>query len=79
MSTSAPLQPQTALIAPFGAGISSRACSAAIFCGLYLFAPEINHILYHSLEDVPARADLPLPASLLVQKAAEAAQGEVWA
>ncbi|MGH6821142.1 MAG: PepSY-associated TM helix domain-containing protein, partial [Methylocella sp.] len=49
----------------------------AITGGLYLFAPEINHILYRSLEDVPVRGDAPLPASVLVQKTADATQGDV--
>lgn len=49
----------------------------AVTGGLYLFTPEINHILYRSLEDVPARGDAPLAASALVQKTAEATQSEV--
>jgi uncharacterized iron-regulated membrane protein len=42
----------------------------AITGSLYLFAPEVSHILYRSLEDVPARGDAPLAASALVQKTA---------
>ncbi|MGH6834038.1 MAG: PepSY-associated TM helix domain-containing protein [Methylocella sp.] len=49
----------------------------AITGGLYLFAPEISHILYRSLEDVPALREAPLAASALVQKTAEATNAEV--
>jgi PepSY-associated TM region len=42
----------------------------AVTGGLYLFIPEIDHLLYRSLKDVPARAAAPLPASVLVQKTA---------
>jgi uncharacterized iron-regulated membrane protein len=84
MSISGPLQPQTALYRAvlrwhFVAGLLALRflLNLAITGGPYVFAPEINHVLYRSLEDVPARADAPLPASVLVQKAAESAQGEV--
>jgi hypothetical protein len=83
MSTSGPLQPQTALYRAvwrwhFLAGLFALPflLNMAITGGLYLFAPEINHILYRTLEDVPARAE-PLPVSILVQRAAEATQGDV--
>lgn len=49
----------------------------AITGGLYLFAPEINHIIYRSLEDVPARGNVPIAASALVQKTADATNAEV--
>ncbi|HXW70652.1 MAG TPA: PepSY domain-containing protein [Methylocella sp.] len=49
----------------------------AVTGGLYLFTPEINHLLYHSLEDVPARGGAPLAASALVQRTAEATQSDV--
>ncbi|MGH6850549.1 MAG: PepSY-associated TM helix domain-containing protein, partial [Methylocella sp.] len=50
----------------------------AITGGLYLFAPEISHVLYSSLEDVlPAAGDAPLAASVLVQKTAAATNSEV--
>ena len=49
----------------------------AVTGGLYLFTPEIDHLLYRSLKDVPVRAAAPLPASVLVQKTAAATQGEV--
>ena len=84
MSISNPPPPQTALYRAvwrwhFLAGLFALPflLNMAITGSLYLFAPEINHILYRSLEDVPARADAPLPASLLVQRAAEATQGDV--
>jgi uncharacterized iron-regulated membrane protein len=84
MSISGPLQPQTALYRAvwrwhFLAGLFALPflLNLAITGGLYLFAPEINHILYRSLEDVPARADTPMPASVLVEKAAGATQGDV--
>ena len=84
MNMSDPLQPQTALYRAvwrwhFLAGLFALPflLNLAITGGLYLFTPEINHILYRSLEDVPARTDAPLPASLLVQKAADATQGDV--
>jgi uncharacterized iron-regulated membrane protein len=51
--------------------------SMAITGSLYLFAPEISHILYRSLEDVPARGDAPLALSALVQKTAEGPNAEV--
>ena len=77
------MQPQTALYRAvwrwhFLAGLLALPflLNLAITGSLYLFAPEINHILYRSLEDVPARAE-PLPASVLVQWAAEDTQGEV--
>ncbi len=49
----------------------------AVTGGLYLFAPEINHVLYRSLEDVPTRTTAPLPANVLVQNVAEATQADV--
>ncbi len=49
----------------------------AITGGHYLFTPEINHILYRSLEDVSARADAPLAGSVLVQMTADTTQSEV--
>jgi Uncharacterized iron-regulated membrane protein len=49
----------------------------AITGGLYLFTPEINHILYHSLEDVPTRSGTAMAASDLVQKTADQTQAEV--
>jgi uncharacterized iron-regulated membrane protein len=49
----------------------------AVTGGLYLFTPEINHILYRSLEDVPARAEAPLAASVLVQRTADQTQGQL--
>ncbi len=84
MSRSGPLPPQAALYRAvwrwhFVAGLFALPflLNLAITGGLYLFAPEINHILYRSLEDVPARADARLPASVLIQKGAEATQGDV--
>jgi uncharacterized iron-regulated membrane protein len=84
MSTSGPFLEQTAIYRAvwrwhFLAGLFALPflLNLAITGGLYLFAPEINHILYRSLEDVPARADAPLPASVLVQRAAESTQGDV--
>jgi uncharacterized iron-regulated membrane protein len=44
---------------------------------LYLFTPEINHILYRSLEDVPPRSDAPLATSVLVQRTADQTQGQI--
>ena len=70
MSTSKPLPAQTALYRAvcrwhFLAGLFALPflLNMAIIGGLYLFAPEINHILQR--------------ASVLVPKAAEATQGEV--
>ena len=84
MNTSSPSPAKTALYRAvwrwhFLAGLFALPflLNLAITGSLYLFAPEINHILYRSLEDVPARADAPLPASVLVQKTAEATQGDV--
>ena len=48
----------------------------AVTGSLYLFTPEINHILYSALEDVPARS-APMAASALVQKTATQTQAEV--
>lgn len=48
----------------------------AITGGLYLFTPEINHVLYRSLENVPVRA-APMPASLLVKKAGDITKGDI--
>ncbi|MGH8526430.1 MAG: PepSY domain-containing protein, partial [Gammaproteobacteria bacterium] len=83
MNPSGPLPAQTALYRAvwrwhFVAGLFALPflLNLAITGGLYLFAPEINHILYRSLEDVPARAK-PLPASVLAQKTAEATQADV--
>jgi uncharacterized iron-regulated membrane protein len=49
----------------------------AVTGALYLFHPEINSILYHSLETVPERATPPLPASTLVQEAERETGGKV--
>jgi uncharacterized iron-regulated membrane protein len=48
----------------------------AVTGALYLFTPEINHILYRSLEEVPARGT-PMAASALMQKMAEQMQADV--
>jgi uncharacterized iron-regulated membrane protein len=84
MNTSSPSPAQSAIYRAvwrwhFVAGLLALPflLNLAITGGLYLFAPEINHILYRSLEEVPARADAPLSGSALVQKAAEAAQADV--
>ncbi|MGH6841914.1 MAG: PepSY domain-containing protein, partial [Methylocella sp.] len=70
MSISGPLQPHSAIYRAvwrwhFVAGLLALPflLNLAITGGLYLFTPEINHILYRSLEDVPARADAPLSPS----------------
>ena len=42
----------------------------AVTGALYLFTPEINHILYRALEDVPVHGK-PIAASALMQKMAE--------
>jgi uncharacterized iron-regulated membrane protein len=83
MSISKPSPAQTALYRAvwrwhFVAGLLALPflLNLAITGGLYLFAPEINHILYRSLEEVPT-ADAPLSASALVQKAAEATQADI--
>lgn len=84
MNTSSPSPVQTALYRAvwrwhFLAGLFALPflLNMAITGGLYLFAPEISHILYRSLEDVPARVDALLAASALVQKTAEATNAEV--
>ncbi|MGH6868428.1 MAG: PepSY-associated TM helix domain-containing protein, partial [Methylocella sp.] len=85
MSRSDPSPAQTALYRAvwrwhFLAGLFALPflLNMAITGGLYLFAPEISHILYSSLEDVlPAAGDAPLAASALVQKTAEATNAEV--
>ena len=85
MSTSNPSAPQTALYRAvwrwhFSAGLLSLPflLNLAVTGALYLFAPEINHILYRALEDVPTRGS-PLSASALVEKTADAAQSDVLA
>jgi uncharacterized iron-regulated membrane protein len=69
MSISGPLQPQSALYRAvwrwhFLAGLFALPflLNLAITGSLYLFAPEINRILYRSLEEVPAWAEAPLPS-----------------
>ncbi|MGH6935119.1 MAG: PepSY domain-containing protein, partial [Methylocella sp.] len=84
MNPSGPLPAQTALYRAvwrwhFVAGLFALPflLNLAITGGLYLFAPEINHILYHSLEDVPVRGDTPMAASSLVQKTGDGTNAEV--
>lgn len=48
----------------------------AVTGGLYLFAPEINHVLYRALEDVPARG-APMTARSLVQMTEEQTEAKV--
>ena len=45
--------------------------------GLYLFKNEIDHFICRSMQDVPARSAPMLPATLLMQRAAEATHGQV--
>jgi len=84
MSSSNSTAPQTALYRAvwrwhFLGGLFSLPFLAilAVTGALYLFTPEINHILYRSLEDVAAPGGAPLAASALVHKTTEATQSEV--
>jgi uncharacterized iron-regulated membrane protein len=84
MRLSDPLPAQTALYRAvwrwhFVAGLFALPLllNLAITGGFYLFTPEINHILYRSFEDVPARAGVRLSAKVLVQKAEASTQGDV--
>jgi uncharacterized iron-regulated membrane protein len=49
----------------------------AITGGLYLFKPELDHLAYRRLEDVPARSAPLAPASVIVAKAEAAVPGRV--
>jgi uncharacterized iron-regulated membrane protein len=49
----------------------------AITGGLYLFKPELDHLAYRALQDVPARATAMAPASTVVAKTEAALGGQV--
>jgi uncharacterized iron-regulated membrane protein len=49
----------------------------AVTGGLYLFKPELDHLAYRRLEDVPARAQAFAPASRIVAQVEAAAPGRV--
>lgn len=49
----------------------------AITGGAYLFRPELDHLAYHSLEDVPARIAPRAPLSAVVQKVESSLDGRV--
>jgi uncharacterized iron-regulated membrane protein len=49
----------------------------AITGGAYLFQPELDHLAYHKLEDVPARAAPMANPSAVIPKVETALQGRV--
>jgi uncharacterized iron-regulated membrane protein len=49
----------------------------AITGGAYLFQPELDHLAYHRLEDVPVRASAMAPPSVVVPKVEAALHGRV--
>jgi uncharacterized iron-regulated membrane protein len=49
----------------------------AVTGALYLFHPEINSVLYHSLETVPARSTPALATNVLIEKAERETGGKV--
>ena len=49
----------------------------AVTGGAYLFQPELDHLLYHRLEDVPARSAAMIPPSVLIPKVESALNGRV--
>ena len=49
----------------------------AITGGLYRFQPELDHLAYHRLEDVPVRAEATSGPSLFNPKVEAALQGRV--
>ena len=49
----------------------------AITGALYLFKPELDHLAYRALQDVPARVAMPASSSTVVAKAEAALRGKV--
>ena len=49
----------------------------AVTGGAYLFKPELDHLIYRAIEDVPARAAPFAPASLIIRKVEESVNGRV--
>lgn len=49
----------------------------AVTGGLYLFKPELDHLVYHRLEDVPARAQPFVSADRMIGEIQQACGGQV--
>jgi uncharacterized iron-regulated membrane protein len=49
----------------------------AITGGAYLFKPELDHLIYRQMEDVPARAQAFAPASAVIARVESAMEGRV--
>lgn len=49
----------------------------AVTGGAYLFKPELDHLIYRHLEDVPARAQTFAPASAVIERVERALNGRV--